>query len=240
MKRSCYSTAARAAVLAILAAAAATTSAATLAMSPDVREALRWVVTTKDNGGVPFIVIDKRNARAWVYDAQAQAIGSSPVLLGLAQGDDSVPGIGERPIEDIAPQERTTPAGRFVIEPGRNMNGEDIFWVDYDAAVSMHRVRTHNTRERRLQRLASADVSDNRISYGCINVPVGFYDNVIQPAFGQTRGVVYVLPETRPVRTLFRLSQDIAAGAASTAAPLGGSPVASPAARPATFKAPGI
>jgi hypothetical protein len=63
------------------------------------------------------------------------------VLLGLARGDVSVPGIGERKISDINPHERTTPAGRFISEPGRNLSGEDIVWVDYDAAVSMHRVR---------------------------------------------------------------------------------------------------
>ena len=39
-------------------------------------------------------------------------------------------------------------------EPGRNLQGEDIVWVDYDAAVSMHRVRANNPAERRLERLA--------------------------------------------------------------------------------------
>lgn len=53
------------------------------------------------------------------------------------------------------PHERTTPAGRFLAEAGRNADGDDIFWVDYDVAVSMHRVRAHVPAERRLQRLAS-------------------------------------------------------------------------------------
>jgi len=85
------------------------------------------------------------------------------VLLGLARGDDSVPGIGERKIAEILPFERTTPAGRFVGERGRNASGEDIVWVDYDAAVSMHRVRATNPKERRLERLASPTPADNRI-----------------------------------------------------------------------------
>ena len=32
----------------------------------------------------------------------------------------------------IRPHERTTPAGRFASEPGRNTGGEDIVWVDYE------------------------------------------------------------------------------------------------------------
>ena len=31
--------------------------------------------------------------------------------------------------------------------------------------------------------LASPSVLDNRISYGCINVPAAFYDKVVAPAF---------------------------------------------------------
>ena len=78
----------------------------------------------------------------------------TPALECYARGDHTVPGIGDRPLKVVKSYEKTTPAGRFVTEPGRNLNGEDIFWVDYDAAVSMHRVRATNPRERRLQRLA--------------------------------------------------------------------------------------
>ena len=45
-----------------------------------------------------------------------------------------------------------------------------MVWVDYDAAVSMHRVRTTNAAERRLARLASPGIDDNRIS---VLSPVG-------------------------------------------------------------------
>jgi hypothetical protein len=43
----------------------------------------------------------------------------------------------------------------------------------------------------------------NRISYGCINVPAKFFDTVVSPAFTGTKGIVYVLPETRPRREIF-------------------------------------
>ncbi len=175
-------------------------------LTPDAATLLDWVTASGDHRGMPFMVIDKRQARLWVLDAQARVLGSTPVLLGLAVGDHTVPGIGERPLEQVRPAERTTPAGRFGVEPGRNLAGEDILWLDYDAGVSMHRVRTGNKADRRLQRLATPTVADNRISYGCINVPAAFYDRHIQPLFSQLprdQAAIYLLPETKPMRSVF-------------------------------------
>lgn len=171
-----------------------------------VRRIAHWALTSGDHAGLPYVVLDKIGARVYVFDSRGRLTGHSAVLLGFALGDDSVPGIGERPIAQIRPFERTTPAGRFVSEPGRNSHGEDIVWVDYDAAVSMHRVRATNPKERRLQRLASATVDDNRISYGCINVPSDFYDARIDPVFGRSKAIVYVLPEVRPLEQVFALN----------------------------------
>ena len=165
-----------------------------------------WIRATGDNQTKPFALIDKKMATLHVFDAAGASRGSSPVLLGLAVGDDSVPGIGERKMSEIRPEERTTPAGRFASEAGRNLQGEDIVWIDYDAAVSMHRVRSGNKAERRLQRLATPTVADNRISYGCVNVPAAFYDALIKPVFGMQSAVIYVLPETRSVGAVFGMS----------------------------------
>lgn len=187
--------------------------------SRDTRRVANWVVDSGDNHGMPFLIIDKRNAKLFVFDSDGRLRGAAPVLLGVARGDDSVPGIGERKIADIRPEERTTPAGRFVAEPGRNTQGEDIVWVDYDSAVSMHRVRANIPKERRLQRLASPTPADNRISYGCINVPAAFYDALVSPSFRAAQGMVYVLPETRSARQVFGL-YDVDERARSRARPL--------------------
>ena len=183
--------------------ASACGTAQPLPLTADARQLLGWIADSGDQAGKPFVIIDKRAARLWAFDADLSPRGSTPVLLGLAVGDDSVPGIGARPLAKVLPHERTTPAGRFVLEPGRNLGGEDIFWVDYNAAVSMHRVRANVAAERRLERLASATVSDNRISYGCINVPADFYDHVLQPLLGTRAGTAYLLPETRPLASTF-------------------------------------
>jgi hypothetical protein len=174
------------------------------ALAPDATRLVSWIARTADHRNASFLIVDKRHARVLVFDASAKLVADAPVLLGAARGDDSVPGIGERKIADIKPYERTTPAGRFDAEAGRNLQGEDIVWVDYDAAVSMHRVRATNPRERRLQRLASPTIDDNRISYGCINVPAAFYDAYVSPLFrGGHRAIIYVLPETRSLEQTF-------------------------------------
>ena len=177
--------------------------------SQDARRVADWVVDSGDNHGLPFVIVDKVDAKVFVFYADGRLRGAAPALLGLARGDDSVPGIGNRKMSSMRPEERTTPAGRFVASLGHNFNGEDLLWVDYDGAVSLHRVVTNRPKERRLQRLSTPTPLDNRISFGCINVPVKFYNNVVSPAFTGTNGVVYVLPETRPVNETFSSFYDV-------------------------------
>jgi hypothetical protein len=112
-------------------------------------------------------------------------------------------------LSDIRSQERTTPAGRFVASLGYNFNRKDVLWVDYKNAVSLHRVITTNPKERRLERLASPTPLDRRISYGCINVPAKFFDNVVRPTFTGTSGIVYVLPENRSISEIFKSYYDV-------------------------------
>jgi hypothetical protein len=175
--------------------------------SGNVRTIADWIATTGDAGGGPFVVVDKQYARLHVFDADARLVASTPILLGGAKGDDTVPGIGSRPIELVRPEERTTPAGRFVGRRGYNTRGEDVVWVDYDAAVSMHRVLTTDPSERRLERLATPTHEDNRISWGCINVPVAFYEAQLRPMFATRDAIVYVLPESRTLAEVFRMHE---------------------------------
>jgi len=183
--------------------------------SADARFVADWVADSGDSRGLPYLILDKRDARLYVFDAHGRLIDTSPVLLGAAPGDDSVEGIGNRPMAQVRPEEKTTPAGRFVAESGRNASGEEVVWVDYAAAVSMHRVRLVDPKERRLERLASPDPTQRRISYGCINVPVAFFDTVVWPLLRTTRAAAYVLLETRGVGEVFVGAYDEGMKAAS-------------------------
>jgi hypothetical protein len=171
--------------------------------SDAAREVINWVVDSADHQGLPFLVIDKKDARVFVFDTRARLIGAAPALIGLAVGDDSVAGIGDRPLSSIRPEERTTPAGRFFAAIGSSLQGDEVLWVDYDGGVALHRLATLRSKERRSERLATQTPADNRITYGCINVSVSFYETVVSPAFRQSGGIVYVLPEIRSLKVVF-------------------------------------
>jgi len=171
--------------------------------SPDVRHVADWIVHADDNRKLPFVIVDKTNGKVFVFYADGRLRGAAPALLGLAVGDDAVPGIGERKLSTIRPEERTTPAGRFEASLDRNLRGSEILWVDYETAISLHPVATGNARERRAKRLATPSPRDNRITFGCINVPADFFRNVVRTAFQGTNGIVYVLPETRSPQQVF-------------------------------------
>ena len=169
--------------------------------SADARYAAAWVLAGADNQNLPFAVVDKRDARIYVFEAGGRLIGASAVLLGIAPGDFSV-GIDRVPAS-LSLAERTTPAGRFEARPGRNDKGEDIVWIDYAASLALHRLRPAPVQERRPARLDSPSPDDNRISAGCIIVPVSFYEAVVAPTLGSHRSVIYVLPETHSPRGMF-------------------------------------
>ncbi len=171
--------------------------------SSEVRYVAKWAIETQDNGDMPYVVVDKVNARVFVFDAHGNLQGSALALLGMAKGDRMPPGIGNQKVLAIAPADRITPAGRFVASPGRTLHGGDILWIDYATALALHPVVVGTKLERRAQRLASAKSDDHRISYGCINVPSAFYGSVVKPVFANRNGIVYILPEQSSVRDMF-------------------------------------
>ena len=210
LDRSRTASLAQAASLALLAGWAALAHAAPAPPPADfggkATETLRLaarVVETGDAQGLPFIIVDKVGARVFAFDGEGRLRGAVPALLGSAHGDDSPAGIGAMRLADIKPEQRITPAGRFEAHLGPDLGPHDVLWIDYGAAISLHRVVTAKASERRAQRLATPSTLDNRISYGCINVPVRFYEEVVAPLFKPASGIVYILPESRPVEQVF-------------------------------------
>lgn len=174
------------------------------AASRNATDVAAWILESGDNQALPFVIIDKVDAKVFVFDGHGKMQGAAAALLGLGRGDDSVAGIGQRKLATIKPGERTTPAGRFQASLGHDFE-QDILWVDYEAALSLHRVVAGSPKDRRHTRLASASPRDNRISYGCINVPADFYDRVVVPAFTGTVGIVYILPEAKSLDEVFAM-----------------------------------
>jgi len=156
-----------------------------------------WVTASQDNQDLPFIVIDKEAAEVLLFDPQGLLQGVTPALLGIAHGDDATPGIGDKELNEIGPAEKTTPAGRYMARIGPAKGKKQVLWVDFNTSVALHPVITTNPKEHRLERLNSPTPMDNRITFGCINVPAEFFQDLVLPSFSGAGGIVYILPEKK-------------------------------------------
>ncbi len=162
-----------------------------------------WVAASNDNHSLPYIIVDKTTASLLLFDAAGKSLGQAPVLIGIALGDDATPGVGSKNLAELGPAEKTTPAGRFLAKFGRPVGKERILWVDYATSVAIHPIPTRaSKKERRRQRMLSPTPTDNRITFGCINVPVASYGK-IRPLFSKKGGYVYVLPDIKPLEAVF-------------------------------------
>ena len=159
-----------------------------------IRALAAQVFASGDTHGRPFLIVDKVAAQVVAFDAGGAVLGTTPALLGAARGDVPPADIGSRTLAQIGPADRITQAGRFDARIGRDLH-EDVLWIDYASGLSLHRVVTTSRIEHRLMRLATPTPDDNRVSFGCINVPRIFYETVVAPLFRPADGVVYILPE---------------------------------------------
>lgn len=171
-------------------------------LSPGAMRVADWVATARDNRTLPYIIIDKQGAAAFLYDAKGKLIGHAPVLIGIAPGDEATPGIGAKSLSEIGPAEKTTPAGRYLAKFGLAAGKQRVLWVDYATSVALHTIPPGNPKEKRKERILSPAIDDNRITFGCINVPKIFYAKV-SPLFRKKGGYVYILPDTRPMEDVF-------------------------------------
>ena len=158
-----------------------------------------------------------------MFGAGGTLVGMSATLLGQSRGDIPVPGAGQKNPSDLLPYERKTPAGRFESQPGRNLHGEPVVWVDYESGIAIHRV-PGGSQLQRVNSLATEDPNNKRMSLGCVVVPEPFFLSVVLPTLGHGHGTVYVLPEDEPVQAMFnepRSTPPSPRGARTSASALG-------------------
>jgi hypothetical protein len=171
--------------------------------SADATRMIDWIASSHNNAGYPYAIVDKKAAAIFLFDAKGKALGSAPVLIGIATGDDATPGIGAKNLAEIGPAEKTTPAGRFLAKFGWAAGKQRILWVDYATSVALHTIPPGNPKERRVERMLSPTSEDNRITFGCINLPRAFYGTKLRPIFQKKGGYVYVMPDTKSLEEVF-------------------------------------
>ncbi|PCD03600.1 hypothetical protein COC42_04340 [Sphingomonas spermidinifaciens] len=172
--------------------------------SADVARVAAWVAGSGDNRTLPYTIIDKNNAALFMFDGKGKQVAAVPVLIGIMAGDDASPGVGSKKLSDLGPAEKTTPAGRYLAKFGLPVAGERVLWVDYSTSVALHPIPADAAaKEKRRARILSPTSDDNRITFGCINVPRAFYAKQLRPGFRRKGGYVYILPDTKPIETVF-------------------------------------
>ena len=165
------------------------------AATPTETAVVQNIVGQNDNQGKQFIVADKQAGTLTMYTASGQQITSTPALFGKTEGD--------------SVSSKNTPSGRFETKQANvrtegyggsaqvlTQNGQNLQLGGSSYAI--HRVYTKYASENRQGRLDTPTATDNRISRGCINVPVDFYDTYLN---SDQDTVVYVMPETGAGRT---------------------------------------
>lgn len=162
--------------------------------SLDVERVARWAIESRDHAGLPFLVVDKARAKLFAFDPGGRLVASAPVLLGASRADGPAAA-------------GATPAGRFVAATWLSMRGDGIVWINADAALTLHGIPSGISPGRGMQRLASADFEDKRISDGSLHVAGEFYRDHLSALKGQV-SIAYVLPEVLPVRDVFSLEDD--------------------------------
>ena len=184
--------------------AAGKRTAPAIVPSDTVKRVAEWVASTQDNHALPWAIVDKPHAALFLFDSKGKPLGAVPVLIGITAGDDASPGVGSKRLADLGPAEKTTPAGRFLAKFGMPVGGQRVLWVDYADSVALHPIpKDVGPKERRRERMLSPTSDDNRITFGCINVPKAFYGGLLSPLFRKKGGYVYVLPDTKPLEEVF-------------------------------------
>ena len=178
--------------------------------SAEVVDTVQWVSATKDNAGLPFVVVDKVNAQVYAFTPYAQLKATAPVLLGAGVGDVAlVP--QDAPMSAMPPNKRITPAGRYPSRLVIDNHGKTVLLVDGPNLITMHIVAKGTPAQRRAERLASVTSGDNRVSFGCVNVPPAFFTSVIDPDFRPRQGIVYILPEKTTAAQMYGFQPRVAA-----------------------------
>ncbi|QXT35800.1 hypothetical protein KV697_19335 [Sphingomonas sanguinis] len=180
--------------------------------SPAAQRVINWVMGDHDNRGLPWAVVDKVNATIFLFAPDGKPLAAEPVLIGIMPGDDASPGVGTKTLASLGPAEKTTPAGRYLAKFGLPVAGERVLWVDYATSVALHPIpKDAGAKEKRRERMLSPTPDDNRITFGCINVPQAFYTRQLRPTFRKKGGYVYILPDTKTLEQVFpRLHTQVA------------------------------
>ncbi|MDD3437261.1 MAG: L,D-transpeptidase [Candidatus Gastranaerophilales bacterium] len=165
------------------------------AMQDDAEKVIEWA---KFNYAQNFIIIDKKKCCATVYDKKGKEINSFEVGIGRQIGDELNDTSGL-----LGKSKNTTPPGEFTLIPNifnKSAYGDLTFSLGKNAnktkkskkVVALHKVPKFREKER-LKKFYDGDLSNNRMSHGCINFIEEDFAELKKYIQGGLK--VYILPE---------------------------------------------
>ena len=166
-------------------------------MSPLAQAVYRDMAATAKKTGKGFIIADKQAGMIHAFNADGSLLVQDSALFGKDIGD-------KVSTSSFKGGPKITPAGKFTLKVSENtgyaggyvLGLEETFDTSENSWVAIHAAYLGNTGEKRLERLASADAKDKRISYGCINTTHETFLNKFKPNLNKfDGGMVFVLPE---------------------------------------------
>lgn len=149
-----------------------------------------------------YYIVDKPTATIYAIDKNGKEISSSPVIIGKA-GERANTADMSKPKEG---EVTTTPAGRYDIGH-EDINEEDLS-LYHGMVLSLYNtdaLKIHITYPyeyiKRTDALKTKTVADNRISWGCINVPESFWISSVAP-YTENGSTIFITPDYQTTTTL--------------------------------------
>jgi len=163
-----------------------------------------------------YVIVDKKTCQATVYDKQGKVLKSYEVLLGATKGDDLSTAFAAD--QNLVRNGRRTVPGEFKLGARRSQFGgirmlgglDETFdpdvkkrkwapgqWGKRKFAGGFQAIHGTANRAVRDDFYHNGNLSDNRQSLGCVNIPVEAL-NEMEKKFGiGTGSTLYILPETK-------------------------------------------
>lgn len=138
-----------------------------------------------------FFIADKPNGMVYMFDNNGQFIAASDALYGEQAGDILTEESRAKPIEKVTKVDKVTPAGTFNVSFSKDPSYAGGYILRFEdekgdlGGVSMHSVYLGNVNENRLQRLASSNLADKKVSFGCVNTSPKFMLEEVLPRAGE-------------------------------------------------------
>ena len=162
-------------------------------MSAEAVKVYESMAPAAKESGKGFMIADKPAGRLHVFDADGNLIAQDTALYGRDYGD------------VLQGEKRVTPAGKYTLKVASSpyAGGKAFELVESehrigntDYVIAVHAAWLGDKTEKRDERLATAAISDKRISYGCINTKHETFLNKLMPNADKLNGgMVFVIPD---------------------------------------------